>query len=61
MILLLFNKFTCPGCNINYIGKTERNLNERTTEHASSDKTGAIKTHIDNSESINHINSSIFF
>ena len=27
-------KFTCPGCSCNYIGKTERTLNERTEEHA---------------------------
>ena len=37
-------KFTCPGCNINYIGKTERTLNERTIEHAWSDKNSAINS-----------------
>ena len=27
-------KFACPGCNSSYVGKTERTLSERTTEHA---------------------------
>ena len=49
-------KFTCPGCNIDYIGKTECTLNE-SMEHAWSDKNSAINTHIDNCEGINHINS----
>ena len=36
-------KFTCPGCNINYIGKIERTLNE-SMEHAWSDKNSIIHT-----------------
>ena len=27
-------KFVCPGCSSSYIGKTERNLWERTEQHA---------------------------
>ena len=27
-------KFVCPGCESYYVGKTDRNLHERTKEHA---------------------------
>ena len=30
----VIHNFTCPGCNINYIGKTEGSLYERAMEHA---------------------------
>ena len=44
----LFNNFFvvykfCPGCNINYIGKTECTLNERTMEHVEQTKTVLLK------------------
>ena len=32
--LSVVNKFVCPGCSSSYIGKRERNLWERTEEHA---------------------------
>ena len=42
--------FTCPGCSCNYIGKTERNLHERTKEHAypnkKSNEQSAIYKHL---------------
>ena len=43
-------QFTCPGCSCNYIGKTERNLHERTEEHAycnkKSNEQSAIYEHL---------------
>ena len=35
-------KFSCPGCQSTYIGKTDRTLFIRTHEHAISDKESAI-------------------
>ena len=35
-------KFSCPGCNSSYVGKTNRNLFVRTQEHALSNKESAI-------------------
>ena len=38
-------KFTCPGCKAAYIGKTERNLYQRYSEHATI-KDSAVYTHM---------------
>ena len=40
----LIYKFTCPGCNESYIGKTERNLNTRLKEQFGSGKERNFKT-----------------
>ena len=39
-------KFSCPGCQSTYIGKTHRTLFIRTHEHATSDKESAIYKHL---------------
>ena len=39
-------KFSCPGCQSSYIGKTDRTLLTRTREHAVTDKESAIYKHI---------------
>ncbi len=39
-------KFTCPKCNINYIGKTDRRLLERVKEQAYKDKESAVNKHL---------------
>jgi hypothetical protein len=39
-------EFTCPKCNINYIGKTDRTLLERVKEHAYKDKESAVNKHL---------------
>ena len=39
-------KFSCPGCQSTYIGKTDRTLFIRTHEHATSDKESAIYKHL---------------
>ncbi len=36
----------CPGCSVDYIGKTDRTVNERTKEHASTDAESPMKSHI---------------
>ena len=43
-------EFSCPGCGHSYIGKTERSLETRLSEHANinSYKTGAITQHLFN-------------
>ena len=38
-------KFSCPGCQSSYIGKTDRTLLIRTREHAVTDKESAIYKH----------------
>ncbi len=38
-------EFTCPKCNINYIGKTNRMLLERVKEDAYKDKESAVNKH----------------
>ena len=48
-------KFVCPGCNSSYVGKTERTLSERTTEHAWSSNDSAIKFHLDSCDAFNDI------
>ena len=39
-------KVTCPGCGAEYIGKTDRTLFERTSEHAWADKASCVREHI---------------
>ena len=39
-------KFSCPGCQSSYIGKTDRTLLTRTREHAVTDKESAIYKHL---------------
>ena len=46
-------KFVCPGYNSSYIGKTERTLSERITEHAWSSNDSAIKFHRDSCDAFN--------
>ena len=48
-------KFVCPGCNSSYVGKTERTLSERTTEHVWSSNDSAIKFHLDSCDAFNDI------
>ena len=36
----------CPGCGVHYIGKTDRTVNERTKEHASTDAESPMKSHL---------------
>ena len=45
----------CPGCNSNYIGKTDRTLYERTKEHAWTDKESALRNHLQNCAHIHHM------
>ena len=42
------SEFSCPGCGYSYIGKTERSLEARLSEHANinSYKTSAITQHL---------------
>ena len=39
-------KFSCPGCQSSYIGKTDRTLFTRTREHVVTDKESAIYKHL---------------
>ena len=48
-------EIVCPGCGANYIGKTERTVNERTKEHATSDDESAVRDHIRNCCHFHHI------
>ena len=45
----------CPGCGENYIGKTDRTVNERTKEHASTDAESAMKSHIESCCHFQHL------
>ena len=36
-------EFTCPGCNSSYVGKTERNLATRLSEHSDPQKSSISK------------------
>ena len=53
-------RFNCPGCAASYIGKTERTLHVRYIEHAWTDKSSAIYTHINECEGVRHINNIMF-
>ena len=48
-------KFTCPGCNAAYIGKTERNLFQRCNEHATT-KDSAIYNHMKECSELHYLN-----
>ena len=48
-------EFTCPGCNANYVGKTERTLHERCDEHAWSDKDSAVFNHLNECNGVQHM------
>jgi len=50
-------KFSCPGCDQSYIGKTNRTLKERTIEHAWDDNNSVVKQHINTCEGFNFIKS----
>ena len=39
-------EITCPGCGKSYIGKTNRRLQTRLSEHASEDTTSAVAQHL---------------
>ena len=39
-------EFRCPCCSSNYVGKTERTLQERATEHAFEDKQSVVRNHL---------------
>ena len=40
-------EFTCPDCDANYVGKTERTLYERCAEHTSTDRNRVAKNRLD--------------
>ena len=50
-------EFTCPGCNVNYVGKTERTLHERyhILEHAWNDKDSAVCNHLNECNGVQHM------
>ena len=39
----LVYEFTCPGCSMSYVGKTERNLATRLSEHLDHVKSAVLK------------------
>ena len=45
----------CPGCGIDYIGKTDRTLFERTKEHAWTDVESPLRNHLINCEHFQHM------
>ena len=47
-------EFTCPGCNSSYVGKTERNLATRLSEHSDPLKS-SISKHLPECEHANFI------
>ena len=47
-------EFTCPGCNSSYVGKTERNLATRLSEHSDPQKS-SISKHLSEYEHANYI------
>ena len=54
-LLLYIYKFICPGCNDNYVGKTERTLHERCIEHAWNDKDSIVFNHLNECISVQHM------
>ena len=48
-------EFSCPGCHANYIGKTERTLNERSQEHGWTNKDKPVYHHLMNCENFQYI------
>ena len=51
----LVYEFTCPGCNSSYIGKTERNLATRLSEHSDPQKSSIAK-HLSESDIFDNLN-----
>ena len=47
-------KFTCPGCQASYVGKTERNLFQRCVEHGTTSES-AIRSHLGNCKEIQYL------
>ena len=50
----IFYEFTCPGCNSSYVGKTERNLAIRLSEHSDPQKS-SISKYLSECEHANYI------
>ena len=48
-------EYTCPGCAEKYIGKTESTLQNRTREHAWSQKDSAVHQHFNSCNGWDHI------
>ena len=48
-------KISCPGCGSSYIGKTDRTLFERISEHAWTDKSSIVRQHLDECDEFNYI------
>ena len=48
-------EFICPGCNDNYVGKTERTLHERCVEHACNDKDSVVFDHLNECIGVQHM------
>ena len=48
-------EFICPGCNDNYVGKTERTLHERCVEHAWNDKDSIVFNHLNECIGVQHM------
>ena len=44
----VIHEITCPGCNNKYVGKTERCLQTRLSEHSSNINTSAVAQHLFN-------------
>ena len=53
---IIVYEFTCPGCNSSYVGKTERNLATRLSEHSDPQKS-SISKHLLECEHANYITS----
>ena len=47
--------FSCSGCGVNYIGKTERTLYEKTVEYAWTDNNSAVYKHLNDCPGIQHL------
>ena len=48
-------EFICPGCNDNYVGKTERTLNERCAEHVWDEKDSVVFNHFNECIGVQHM------
>ena len=48
-------EFICPGCNANYVGKTERTLHEICAEHAWDDKDSVVLNHLNECIGVQHM------
>ena len=48
-------RYTCPGCNAEYIGKTETTLFKRTQQHAWEQKDSSIFKHFNDCHGYQHI------